>query len=119
MKTAKVVPLGVLGILIIGGALLMSGVIPLSRGEDSARPPCDQLPSVQTVNGAVASHQELIARIEDVGQGVKVGVGRPCGDQTDRAIVRIEYAAADERKDVDAILQNDDGFGVPVELGKN
>jgi hypothetical protein len=118
MKTAVVVPLGVIGILVVGGALLMSGVIPLSQGEDSARPPCDQLPSVQAVNDAVASHQELIARIEKVGQGVKVGVGKPCGGQTDRAIVHIEYAAAAERKDVDAILQND-SFGVPVELVKN
>jgi hypothetical protein len=118
LKTAMVVPLGALGVLIVGGALLMSGVIPLSRGEDSARPPCDQLPSVQAVSGAVASHQELIARIEKVGRGVEVGVAKPCGDQTDRAIVRIEYAAADERKDVDAILQND-SFGVPVELVKS
>jgi hypothetical protein len=118
LKTAKVVALGVIGILIVGGALLMSGVIPLSRGEDSARPPCDQLPSVQAVTGAVASHQELIAQIEKVGRGVKVSVAKPCGDQTDQAIVRIEYAAADERKDVDAILRND-GFGVPVQLVKN
>lgn len=52
-----------------------------------------------------------------MGQGVKVSVDKPCGE-TDRAIVHIEYAKADERKGVDAILQSD-GFGVPVELVKN
>ena len=35
-----------------------------------------------------------------------------------RARSAVEYAAAAERKDVDAILQND-SFGVPVELVKN
>jgi hypothetical protein len=118
LKIAKVAVLCVIGILILGGVLLMSGVIPLSRGEDSARPPCDQFPSVQAVNGALASHQELIARIEKVGPGVKVSVGKPCGGESDRAIVHIEYAAGDERKGVDAILRND-SFGVPVELVKN
>jgi hypothetical protein len=104
------------GMLLIAGAGVVFGVIPLSRGGDSARPPCEQLPDRQTVADAVASHEDLVTRIRDVGPGVTVDVATPCEGQPDRAIVRITYETDDEREGVDAILRQEDGFGAPVEL---
>ncbi|WP_152413012.1 hypothetical protein [Nitrolancea hollandica] len=57
-----------------------------------------------------------MTRIQNVGPGVKVEVATPCNGQPDRAIVRIRYTTNTEWKGVDAILRQDDGFGVPVEL---
>jgi hypothetical protein len=107
---------GLLGVLLIVAAGLALGVVPLSRGHDSARPPCEQLPERESVADAVASHEDLVARIQDVGAGVKVAVATPCKGQPDKAIVRIEYTTETERKGVDAILQQEEGFGAPVEL---
>jgi hypothetical protein len=47
---------------------------------------------------------------------VGVDVATPCEGQPDRAILRITYTTDAERKGVDAILQKEEGFGVPVEL---
>lgn len=90
-------------------------MIPLRRGHDSARPPCEQLPDRQAVVDAVASHEALVARIHEVGPGVKVDVATPCSGQPDRAIVTITYATDAEWKGVDSIIR-DEGFGVAVEL---
>ncbi len=122
MNRLGVFVLSLLGALVLvaalgaAGAGVLPGVIPLLRGHDSARPPCEQLPDRQSVVDAVASHQDLVTRIHNVGPGVEVDVATPCEDQPDRAIVRITYATDDEWKGVDAILRRDEGFGVAVEL---
>jgi len=103
------------GTLLIVGAGVVSGVIPLSRGHDSARPPCEQLPNRKSVVDAVASHQDLVTRVRKVGPGVKVDVATPCEGQPDRAIVSITYTTETEWKGVDAVLRQE-GFGVAVEL---
>lgn len=107
------------GVLLIVGAGVVVGAIPLSGGRDSSRPPCEQLPDRELVADAVASHEDLVARIEDVGSGVNVGVATPCEGQPERAIVRIEYETNIEWEGVDSILQQSDGFGAPVELVSN
>lgn len=102
-------------VVLIAVAGLLFGVDPLPRSRDSERPPCEQLPDRQAVVDALASHQELVARIHGVGPGVKVDVATPCDDQPERAIVSITYATDDEWKGVDAILTQE-GFGVAVEV---
>jgi len=102
-------------LMTVAGAGLLSGVDPFPLGRDSERPPCEQLPDRQSVEDALASHGNLVTRIQDVGPGVAVDVATPCDDQPDRAIVRITYATDDEWEGVDAILTQE-GFGVAVEL---
>lgn len=106
----------VLGVLLIAGAGLATGVVPLSGGRDSARPPCEKLPDKESVEEAVASHEDLVTRIEDVGSGVNVGVATPCEGQPDKAIISIEYETDDEWEGVNDVLMQAEGFGVPVEL---
>lgn len=107
-----------LGVLLVAGAGVALGIAPLSRGHNSARPPCEQLPSKKSVVDAVTSHEGLVTRIQNVGPGVKVEVATPCEGQPDRAIARIKYTTDTEWKGVNAILQQD-GFGVPAELVSN
>ena len=104
--------------VLTAGAGVMSGAIPLTRGHDSARPPCEQLPNRKAVVDAVASHEDLATRIQHVGPGVKVDVATPCAGQPDRGIVSITYTTDAERKDVGAILRHE-SFGVAVELVRN
>lgn len=111
--------LGLLGVLLMAGAGVATGVVPLSGSGDSARPPCEQLPGIKSVEDAVASHEDLVTRIRDVGTGVDVAVATPCQDQPNKAIVRINYTTDAEREGVDAILRQEDGFGAPVELVSN
>ena len=118
MNRVKVFSLCLLGVLLIAGASVTLGVAPLSRGHNSARPPCEQLPDRKSVVDAVASHKGLVTRIQKVGPGVKVDVATPCEGQPGRALVRIKYTTDTEWKGVDAILQQD-GFGVPAELVGN
>lgn len=115
MKRIHVLLLCVVGALLISGAGIAFGAIPLSRSHDSERPPCGQLPDRQPVVDALASHEDLVNRIRGVGPGVTVDVAAPCEDQPDRAIIRITYATDDEWEGVDAILR-EEGFGVAVEF---
>lgn len=115
MKPARIILVCLVGVLIVLGVALATGSVPLLGGDDSARPPCEQLPSRQSVADAVASRQALVTRIEDVGSGVKVEVATPCQGQQDRAIVSVKYTTDAEREGVDAVLRQD-GFGVALEL---
>ena len=96
----------------------MFGITPLVRGGESARPPCEQLPDRKSVTDALASHEDLVNRIQSVGAGVKVDAATPCEGQPDRAIVSIKHKTGDEREGVDDVLLQE-GFGVPVELVRN
>lgn len=108
--------LGLLGVLLMAGAGVATGVVPLSGSGDSARPPCEQLPGIKSVEDAVASHEDLVTRIQDVGPGVKVDVATPCEGQPDKAIIRVVYDTDNEWEGVNDILQHANGFGAPVEL---
>lgn len=118
MNRGSVLVVCLLAAMLTVGAGVLFGVIPLSRGQDSARPPCEQLGNRKSVADAVASHEDLVTRIRNVGPGVKVDVATPCAGQPERAIVRITYATDAEWKGVDAILRHE-GFGVAVELVRN
>lgn len=119
MNRVKVFLLCLFGVLLIAGASVAIGVVPLSTSRDSARPPCEKLPDKESVVEAMASHEDLVTRIQNVGPGVEAGVATPCEGQPDRAILRIEYETGDEWEGVNAILQRENGFGVPVELVGN
>lgn len=115
MNRVKVFLICIFGVLLVVSAGVLLGVAPSFGGGDSARPPCEQLPDRKKVADAVASHEDLVTRIQNVGSEVKVNVATPCAGQPDRAIVRITYTTNAEQEGVDAILQRE-GFGVPAEL---
>lgn len=117
MNRLKIIVICGLGAAVLAAAGLVSGVIPLSNRQDSARPPCEKLLNKGAVVAAMAQHKDLVSRIQGVGSGVKVDVGIPCKGQPDRALVSISYTTDAEQKGVDALLRND-GFGVPAELVK-
>lgn len=116
MNRIKVLLLSLFGVLLIVGAGVATGVVPLSTSRDSARPPCEKLPDKESVVDAVASHEDLVARIQDVGPGVKVDAATPCEGQPDKAIIRVVYETDNEWEGVNDILQHANGFGAPVEL---
>lgn len=118
MNRVKIIVICVVGAAVLAAVGLVSGVIPLSNRQDSARPPCEQLLNKDAVVAAMAQHEDLVSRIQGVGSEVKVDVGTPCKGQPDRALVSISYTTEAEQKGVDAILRND-GFGVPAELVKD
>lgn len=103
------------GVVLLAAVALASGVIPQPGARGPARPPCEQLPTKATVTDAIVSHEDVVARIENIGPGVRVYAATPCQGRPDRAILSIEYATESERNGVDAILQQQ-AFGVPVQL---
>ncbi|GIG41592.1 hypothetical protein [Cellulomonas phragmiteti] len=107
--------LAAVSLVVLVVLLVALGVIrPL--GSDVARPPCDQLPSAAEVAAALEAHTDLTTRIEGVGGGVRVTSGVPCADDPDRAVVEVRYRAGTERTAVEEVLNDSDGYGVPVEL---
>lgn len=115
MKGGFALLLGVLAILLIVGAVLLSGVIPRANKYDAVRPPCEQLPDRQTALDAVASHQDLVRQLQEAGSGVTVDVATPCEDQPELAVVRITYTNDDEGQGIRDVLTQE-GFGVAVEV---
>lgn len=105
----------VVALLIVPGAVAVFGVNPLDSGHKYVRPPCGQLQDHQTVENALASHPDLVARLESAGPGVAVDVDTPCKDQPDRALVRITYETDKEWDSIQSIL-GQEGFGVAVDV---
>jgi hypothetical protein len=103
-------------VLLLVGAGLASGAVPLTRGRDSVRPPCEQLTERQAVDDAVAAHEDLAARFRSVGPGVEVEVVTACEGPPPKGIVRITYATDTEREGIESILQQEDGFGAAIEV---
>ena len=116
---ARLLVLCLLGGLLVVGVGLASGVLPVPRGQDAGRPPCEELPDRAAVAAAVEAHQPLVARIREAGPGVQVTVATPCAEHPDRGLVAIRYASSAERERVDAVLTREAGFGVPVQLVKS
>lgn len=99
--------------LFAGGGMLLDR-IPFPGKQDYARPPCEKLLSKETVEKAFSSRQDLVARLQDVGPGVKVEVATPCADQPEKALIRIWFKTKAEEEGISAIL-NKDSFKVHVE----
>lgn len=93
---------------------MLLDVIPFPGKQDFARPPCEELPDKPSVTEAFTQHKGLVARLQNVGPGVKVEVATPCEGHPDRALIRILYKTKAEQEGISAILAQE-GFGVPVE----
>lgn len=120
MDGPKVFVASLIVVVVVVGTIAFSGTvsrsaIPFLGGNDSVRPPCDQLQAKTEVDAAVASHPALVETIENVGPGVTVSVEAACDGPPEKAIVHITYASDAERKGVDAMLR-EEGFGVAAEL---
>lgn len=100
----------------VAAVLVVTGVGPTPHRESQAHPPCGQLPATRQVARAIAAHPDLVSRIERVGPDVEVGVGTPCAGKPDQALVQIDVATDDQRREIDYIFATDDGFGVPALL---
>jgi hypothetical protein len=104
------------GVVLI--ALLVSaasGMNPWDNGHNYSRPACDQLQDQQTVADALASRQDLVARLEAIGSGVTVTMDTPCDDQPDRALVSITYSSDAEWDGIQSIMSQE-SFGVGVDV---
>ncbi len=111
----RVVLFGLVALLLVAGAILLSGVFPRTSEYDAVRPPCERLPDRRTALDAVTSHQDLVRQLQEAGPGVAVDVATPCDDQPDRVVVRITYTNDDEGQGIRDILGHE-GFGVAVEV---
>lgn len=65
------------------------------------------------VESTLAAHHGLVERIEGVGSA-RVRLSTPCDES--KALVGVRYESSSERAEIERILQQVDGFGVPVEV---
>lgn len=101
-------------VLLLGAGLVVLGVVGIPGRDDSARPACATLPDRADVERAMIDNADLVRQIEGVGN-VQVQVTTPC-DDVSRALVGVRFESSSERDEVDRLLQEVDGFGVPVEV---
>jgi flagellar basal body-associated protein FliL len=117
-KPWRVVLVSVLVVLGIGGAAVVSfalaGVGPF--GSDSGHPPCDQLPTTAEAEEALSSHSALADQLKAQGGDVRVSVGSPCGEDSDQALIEVTYTDEASHDRIVSVLNENDGFGVPVYL---
>ncbi|GAB78453.1 hypothetical protein SAMN05421595_2720 [Austwickia chelonae] len=102
------------GVLLVA-VLVLSGVL-RPPGTSYTQPPCEQLPSRNTVDQALAHRADVVESIKHVGSQVNVAAASVCEPQ-DRALIRITYLHDRERLEIEKILMNPT-FGVPVELAQ-
>lgn len=114
-QLVTVITVGTLGALALLIAIVMTGVVPLPFLDDGDRPPCSQLPSASEVEQAIVSHREFVDAIEASGSGVRVEASSPCGED-DRALVTIAVSSDEERSQVETLLREGAGFGVPAQI---
>lgn len=109
-----VIILGLLAVLAV--AAVAGGFISL-RGTQSARPPCEDLPSRATVEAALKDHTDLQARLEGIDEDVTAAVSTPCEDP-DKGLVAIHYRTDDQFEQIGRIMETS-GFGVPAQPVKD
>lgn len=106
----------IVAVFLAGGAavaaLNIGGVV---GGGGVARPPCGKLPDKAAVLTALHTHPDMIKRLENVGNGVRVNLAQPC-DDANLGLVRVTYTNDSQRDAIDTVLQHEDGFGVPLEV---
>lgn len=80
--------------------------------------PCTELPSIQEVEQIVASHQDVIQKLEAVNPGqVFVDVdSETCPDHAD---IIISYASHQDREAIEELIGADTFFGIPYRLRNN
>jgi len=112
-KRVIVVIVGILLILVVFA--LLNGWFSVSK---DTHPPCDQLPDIEETTEALANHQDFAEEITALGDHIEVKVGKPCGDDRNRGLVKVIYSSKSERDAVSDLLKHSEGFGVPVYLVK-
>ncbi|MBB4826116.1 hypothetical protein HNO89_003353 [Sporosarcina luteola] len=116
-STSKMMISMIVGLLLLGGVcVFITGSF--MRSVKDTHPPCDQLPSVADATVALENHKDLIKKIENLGGGIQVEIGKPCPDDQNRGLVQVSYETKLERDSVDELLTRSEGFGVPVHLVK-
>ncbi|WP_232699192.1 hypothetical protein [Brevibacillus daliensis] len=116
-STSKIIISVIVGLLLLVGAFaFLNGWITASPKD--THPPCDQLPTVAEVTVALDNHENFAKEIEELGDGIKVEVGKPCPDNQERGLVLVRYESKSERNAINNLLTHSEGFGVPVHLEK-
>ncbi|KRG12569.1 hypothetical protein ACA30_18280 [Virgibacillus soli] len=110
-------------ISIIVSLLLIVGVLVIINGwittfPKDTHPSCDKLPTVAEATTALANHEKFAKEIEELGDGIKVEVGKPCPDDRERGLILVSYDLKSEREAISNLLSQSEGFGVPVHLVK-
>lgn len=100
--------------VVVAGAAVGVGGVWSSSGD--AFPPCRQLPTTAEADAALARNQLLAADLEALGKGIVVDVGSPCPPGQDRALVTVVYRSGAQHDAIAVLLNDRDGFGVPVRL---
>lgn len=118
-STSKIIISVIVCLLLLVGALAflnLNGWITASPKDTHT--PCGQLPTVAEATAALDNHEKLAKEIEELGDGIKVEVGKPCPDDQDRGLVLVSYDSKSERNVIKNLLTHREGFGVPVHLVK-
>ena len=116
-STSKIIISVIAALLLFGGAFaLINGW--LTASPKDTHPPCDQLPTVAETTTALDNHKKIVEKIESLGDGIKVEVGKPCPDDQERGLVLVSYTSKSERDAINNLLTHSEGFGVPVHLVK-
>lgn len=116
MRLAAKVAIGAVATAVVGtaAAVALGGIIPMS--DSDTHPPCEQLPTTAQATAALTKNQGLAHDIEALGKGISVAVGKPCPAGQDRALIQVAYGSKAQRENIHNLLNNRDGFGVPVYL---
>lgn len=110
-------------IIFIAGLLLLVGAFAFINGwitalPNDTHPPCNQLPTVAEASAALDNHKNIAKEMENLGDGIKVEVGKPCSDDLERGLILVSYDSKSERDAINNLLSRSEGFGVPVHLVK-
>ncbi|GIO28197.1 hypothetical protein [Ornithinibacillus bavariensis] len=116
MKTTSKIIIGIGLVLVVGSFSFLNGWIPVAPKD--THPPCDQLPTVAEVMAALDNHEKLAKEIENLGDGIKVELGKPCPNNPERGLVLVSYNSKSERDAIDKLFSTSEGFGAPVLLEK-
>ena len=92
-KKLALIALSVGALIVV--AVATGAVRPTLANRDS-RPPCDQLPTRQQAERALANHAALKERIIDEAGAREVEVAMPC-DPDNRALIRVTYSGDAQR----------------------
>lgn len=117
MPLISKVAIGTVAVIIIGagGVIFLRGSFGAST---DTHPPCGELPTAVEASAALNRNKQLAADIEALGREIAVGVGSPCPEDQDRALIQVTYGSKPERDAIASLLARRDGFGAPVHLIK-
>lgn len=116
-STSKIIISVIVGLLLLGGAFAyINGWITASPKD--THPSCDQLPTIAETTAALNHQRNFAKEIENLGDAIKVEVGKPCPNDQNRSLILVSYDSKSERDAINKLLTRSEGFGVPVHLVK-